>query len=112
MAVPVPHEFFIDPSRCIGCNACVQACSECDTHRGHSMIQLDYVDAKNSPRTVPIVCMHLSVVEKECLKPRGEDLQRRIGRGIQGQSFAGTAKVSLTVPTGGTAVAPEPAGSN
>ena len=34
-------EFFIDPSRCIGCQACVQACSECDTHKGHSMIQLE-----------------------------------------------------------------------
>ena len=30
-----PCEFFIDPSRCIGCQACVQACSECDTHKGH-----------------------------------------------------------------------------
>ena len=27
-------EFFIDYSRCIGCQACVQACEECDTHRG------------------------------------------------------------------------------
>ena len=26
--------FFIDYSRCIGCRACVQACEECDTHRG------------------------------------------------------------------------------
>ena len=26
--------FFIDYSRCIGCEACVQACAECDTHRG------------------------------------------------------------------------------
>jgi len=26
--------FFIDYSRCIGCQACVQACEECDTHRG------------------------------------------------------------------------------
>ena len=37
-------EFFIDPSRCIGCQACVQACGECDTHRGTPMIHLDYVD--------------------------------------------------------------------
>lgn len=58
MPVPAVHEFFIDPSRCIGCNACVQACSECDTHRGHSMIQLDYIDRNDSPQTVPLVCMH------------------------------------------------------
>ena len=58
MAVPVQYEFFIDPSRCIGCNACVQACSECDTHRGQSMIQLDYIDPLTSPQTVPVVCMH------------------------------------------------------
>lgn len=51
-------EFFIDPSRCIGCQACVQACTECDTHRGHSMIQLDIIDRAVSPQTVPVVCMH------------------------------------------------------
>ena len=27
------EHFFIDYSRCIGCQACVQACAECDTHR-------------------------------------------------------------------------------
>ena len=33
--------FVIDQSRCIGCEACVQACEECGTHRGRSMIHLD-----------------------------------------------------------------------
>jgi Fe-S-cluster-containing dehydrogenase component len=58
--VPVPAEnvFFVDPRRCIGCQACVQACSECDTHKGQSMIQLDYIDRVNSTQTVPIICMH------------------------------------------------------
>jgi Fe-S-cluster-containing dehydrogenase component len=51
-------EFFIDQSRCIGCQACVHACTECDTHRGHSMIHLDYVDRTHSVQTVPVVCMH------------------------------------------------------
>ena len=51
-------EFFVDPSRCIGCQACVQACTECDTHKGQSMIQLDYIDRQHSTQTVPVVCMH------------------------------------------------------
>jgi Fe-S-cluster-containing dehydrogenase component len=58
MTTPQPMEFFIDPRRCIGCQACVQACSECDTHKGQSMIQLDYIDRANSTQTVPVVCMH------------------------------------------------------
>jgi len=58
MAKPQEYHFFIDPSRCIGCNACVQACTECDTHKGISMIQLDYVDRSISTQTVPVICMH------------------------------------------------------
>ncbi|MCC6442195.1 MAG: 4Fe-4S ferredoxin [Armatimonadetes bacterium] len=58
--MPVPEDmiFFIDMGRCIGCQACVQGCSECDTHRGQSMIQLDYVDRARSTQTVPVICMH------------------------------------------------------
>lgn len=55
---PVAMEFFIDPARCIGCQACVHACSECETHKGHSLIHLDYVDRGCSTQTVPVVCMH------------------------------------------------------
>ena len=56
--VPDHHVFFIDPNRCIGCQACVHACSECDTHKGHSMIHLEVIDRSHSTQTVPVVCMH------------------------------------------------------
>lgn len=50
--------FFIDYSRCIGCRACVQACEECDTHRGRSMIHLEVIARADSVQTAPQVCMH------------------------------------------------------
>jgi Fe-S-cluster-containing dehydrogenase component len=52
------YELYIDPSRCIGCQSCVSACAECDTHRGHSMIHVDFIDRENVIDTVPMVCMH------------------------------------------------------
>ena len=58
MSVPEQLEFFIDPNRCIGCQACVQACGECETHKGSPMIHLEYVDRTDSVQTVPVVCMH------------------------------------------------------
>ncbi|HMV98918.1 MAG TPA: 4Fe-4S binding protein [Acidobacteriota bacterium] len=58
MPVPEHMEFFIDPNRCIGCQSCVQACGECDTHKGHPMIHLEYVDRALSVQTTPVVCMH------------------------------------------------------
>src|SRR3954464_12550518 len=58
MPVPEQNEFFIDPNRCIGCQSCVQACGECETHKGTPMIHLEYVDRSESVQTVPVVCMH------------------------------------------------------
>lgn len=52
------YAFFIDPSRCIGCRSCENACAECETHRGYPMIQVDFLDRLNSIATVPTVCMH------------------------------------------------------
>lgn len=54
----INEEFFIDYSRCIGCEACVQACSECDTHRGVSMIHLETIERRDSVQTAPQICMH------------------------------------------------------
>ena len=50
--------FVIDPSRCIGCEACVQACMECGTHRGQSLIHLERIDRAVTTQTAPMVCMH------------------------------------------------------
>jgi Fe-S-cluster-containing dehydrogenase component len=58
MSVPGHLNFYIDPARCIGCQACVQACTECDTHKGHSMIHLETVDRAHSTQTIPVICMH------------------------------------------------------
>lgn len=58
MAASDHMEFFVDPSRCIGCQSCVQACTECDTHKGHSMIHLEYIERSVSTQTVPVICMH------------------------------------------------------
>lgn len=50
--------FVVDPSRCIGCEACVQSCEECGTHRGQSLIHLEYINRDANTQTVPMVCMH------------------------------------------------------
>jgi Fe-S-cluster-containing dehydrogenase component len=56
--MPADMEFFVDPHRCIGCHACEHACSECETHKGHSMIHIEYVERSTSVQTIPVVCMH------------------------------------------------------
>jgi Fe-S-cluster-containing dehydrogenase component len=52
------YEFYVDPSRCIGCQACVKACEECDTHRGRSMINFDFIDRAETIGTAAYVCWH------------------------------------------------------
>lgn len=52
------YEFYVDPSRCIGCQSCVKACEECDTHRGHSMVNFDFIDRPETIGTAAYVCWH------------------------------------------------------
>ncbi len=52
------NAFIIDPARCIGCQACVHGCAECGTHRGTSLIHLEFVDRAYTVQTTPQVCMH------------------------------------------------------
>ena len=73
-------EFFIDPSRCIGCQACYHACAECETHRGQSMIHLEYVEPEVSPQTVPVVCMHCE--DPACAKVCPADAIKKTPDGI------------------------------
>lgn len=80
MAVPEKFGFFIDPSRCIGCQACVQACSECDTHKGQSMIHLEYVNRAASTQTVPVVCMHCDT--PTCAEVCPADAIKKSGDGV------------------------------
>ncbi len=49
---------FVDPSRCIGCRSCEAACRECDSHKGESMVMVDFIDRGLSVATQPTVCMH------------------------------------------------------
>jgi Fe-S-cluster-containing dehydrogenase component len=73
-------EFFLDPSRCIGCQACFHACAECGTHRGRSMIHLEYVDRAESVQTVPVVCMHCE--EPACAAACPADAIKKTSDGV------------------------------
>jgi Fe-S-cluster-containing dehydrogenase component len=80
MAFPSQMEFFIDPNRCIGCQSCVQACSECDTHKGRPMILLEYIDRAHSTQTTPVVCMHCD--QPTCAEVCPADAIKRTADGV------------------------------
>jgi Fe-S-cluster-containing dehydrogenase component len=78
--VPKNFSFFIDPNRCIGCKACVQACTECDTHKGQTMIHLEYIDRADSVQTVPVICMHCD--QPTCAEVCPADVIKRTADGV------------------------------
>src|SRR5581483_11023749 len=53
-----PHRDHVDGSRCIGCRSCLQACEECETHRGKSMINFDYIERRDTISSAAYVCWH------------------------------------------------------
>jgi Fe-S-cluster-containing dehydrogenase component len=53
---------------------------ECDTHRGYSMIQLDFIDRDRSTQTVPVVCMHCD--SPTCAEVCPADAIKRTGDGV------------------------------
>src|SRR5439155_1119684 len=66
--------------RCIGCQACVQACGECETHRGVPMIHLDYVERAAGVQTAPVVCMHCE--DPTCARVCPADAIKQDDRGV------------------------------
>lgn len=74
------RQFYIDPSRCIGCNACVAACGECETHAGISMIHLEQIERGDTVQTTPIICMHCE--EPACAAVCPADAIKRTPDGV------------------------------
>jgi Fe-S-cluster-containing dehydrogenase component len=78
-------EFYVDPSRCIGCQSCLQACEECETHRGYSMIQFDFVDRRETTATAAYVCWHCD--NPTCAEVCPADAIKKYDDGIVGSSL-------------------------
>jgi Fe-S-cluster-containing dehydrogenase component len=93
---------FIDYARCIGCQACVQACEECDTHRGQAMIHLETIRRRDSVQTAPQVCMHCE--DPICAKVCPADAIKKTPDGVVQSSLSprciGCSNCVLSCPFG------------
>jgi len=78
-------EFYVDPSRCIGCESCLKACEECDTHRGVSMINFDFVDRRETIATAAYVCWHCD--NPTCAQVCPADAIKKYEDGVVGSSL-------------------------
>lgn len=96
------RNFYIDYSRCIGCQSCVQACTECDTHRGVSMIHLETIERRDSVQTAPQVCMHCE--DPICARVCPADAIKKTPDGVVQSSLKprciGCSKCVLSCPFG------------
>jgi Fe-S-cluster-containing dehydrogenase component len=96
------QELFVDANRCIGCHACEEACSECPSHGGHTMIHLDFVERSASVQTAPTVCMHCT--EPACASVCPADAIKVDGEGVVLSAMAerciGCGNCALACPFG------------
>ena len=103
------YEFYIDPSRCIGCQSCVKACEECETHRGKSMINFDFIERGSTTATAAYVCWHCD--EPTCAMACPADAIKKGDDGIVQSSLKprciGCSNCVLACPFGIPKIFPE-----
>ena len=102
MSVLNERAMFIDYARCIGCQACVQACEECDTHRGRPLIHLETIRRRDSVQTAPQICMHCE--DPICAQVCPADAIKRDADGVVHSALAprciGCSNCVLSCPFG------------